>query len=348
MAQSTDDEKGLAEGYLSELHQAVSALNPEHFRVKAKLRSVVEFSDKARWQRLGKSDMLDINTELSALIPPNKDENEFAKRFDVLILNYQLALLTRAYSGTDHFITKIVNSASELLKKQNLPEVAAQVPLLKELQAEVFWQAMNVNRLDEVRLALRDLMKFLDKEKQVIIETTFEDTLQRDGVKEQDLIPAFGRLQSYKDRVASYVREHKDHLVIQKLKSNQPITETDIQTLEDILFDGVTVGTKQDYIEHFGDQPLGEFIRSIVGLDVAVAQALFSEFIQAGNLRADQMTFINQIITYLTKNGVIDKAMLFEPPFTDVRVFDDADVSKVIQLIDQVNANAVLEIRKAG
>jgi len=29
-------------------------------------------------------------------------------------------------------------------------------------------------------------------------------------------------------------------------------------------------------------------------------------------------------------------------------VFDDADVSKVIQLIDQVNANAVLEIRKAG
>ena len=87
---------------------------------------------------------------------------------------------------------------------------------------------------------------------------------------------------------------------------------------------------------------------------MAVAQALFSEFIQAGNLRADQMTFINQIITYLTKNGVIDKAMLFEPPFTDIHdqglfgVFDDADVSKVIQLIDQVNANAVLEIRKAG
>ncbi len=139
---------------------------------------------------------------------------------------------------------------------------------------------------------------------------------------------------------------NKDHLVIQKLKSNKPITETDLQTLEAILFDSKTVGTKQEYIENYGEKPLGEFIRSIVGLDTAAAQAAFAEFIQAGNLRADQMTFINSIVTFLTKNGMIDKKMLFEPPFTDVHdqglfgVFDDADVVKVIHLIDRINENA--------
>ena len=351
-ADSSEEQRALAEGYLDELHSAVAHLDRSRFVVKAKLRAVVEFSEKKRWQRLSKGDMLDINNNLSSLILPASDDDELARRFDVLILSYQLALLTAAYS-TERYITKINTIASALLKKLNIPDVAAQELLLKALQTEVFWQAVNINRLDEVRLALRDLMKYLDPDKQINVTTEFEDELDYEGVAEHDLIPAYGKLQGYKERVASYIREHKDHLVIQKLKSNQPITEKEIQTLEAILFDGKTLGTRQDYIDNFGDKPLGEFIRSIVGLDVGAAQAAFAEFIQAGNLRADQITFINSIITYLTKNGVIDKKMLFEPPFTNIHdqgllgVFDDADASKVIKLIDRVNGNAVVS-RVAG
>lgn len=337
--------RALGEAYLRELQQAVASLNHERFVVKAKLKTVVEFSAATRWQQLSKNDMAEINNNLSGLILPDSDDDEFARRFDVLMLNYQLALLTNAYS-TDRYINQINTIASGLLKKQNIPAVATQVPLLSALQTEAFWQAVNVNRLEEVRQALRDLMKYLDKEKQINVETSFADTLDHAQVREHDVIPAYGRLQSYKERVASYVREHKDHLVIQKLKSNKPITATDLQTLEGILFDGETIGSKQDYMDNYGDKPLGEFIRSIVGLDVTAAQAAFAEFIQTGNLRADQMTFINSIITFLTKNGTIDKKMLFEPPFTNVHdqglfgVFDDADVVTVIHLLDRVNGNA--------
>lgn len=72
-----------------------------------------------------------------------------------------------------------------------------------------------------------------------------------------------------------------------------------------------------------------------------------ADFIQAGTLSANQMTFINTIITYLTKNGIIDKTMLFESPFTNIHdqgllgVFDDAQATKVIKLIDRVNENAL-------
>lgn len=67
---------------------------------------------------------------------------------------------------------------------------------------------------------------------------------------------------------------------------------------------------------------------------------------QAGNLKADQMTFINQIVMHLEKNGSIDAGMLFEPPFTDVNdqgllgVFDEAASTRIIQLIERVNGNA--------
>jgi type I restriction enzyme, R subunit len=345
---STDEQRALATAYIDELHPLVASLDRERFVVKAALRAVVEFSNKARWENLSKGDMLEINTHLSSLILPAKDDDELARRFDILILNYQLALLRGAYS-TDRYIIKISSIAKDLLKKQNIPAVALQVPMLNDLQTEPFWTAININRLDEVRLALRDLMKYLDKESQVNVITTFEDVLNHDGMKEHDLIPAYGRLQSYKDRVESYVRSHKDHLVIQKLKSNKSITDTEINALENILFDGKTVGTKQDYIDNYGDKPLGVFIRSIVGLDAMAAQDAFADFIQTGYLRADQMTFINNIISYLTKNGTIEEGMLFEPPFTNlhqdglVGMFDDAVAMKVIKLIDRVNGNALVE-----
>ncbi len=341
--------RALGESYITELQTLVSGLDRDRFVVKAQLRWVVEFGDKARWSNLSKGDTQEINQHLSALILPNKADDELARRFDVLILNYQLALLLATYS-TDQYMQKISATAKSLLGKQNIPAVASQISLLNELQTEVFWRAINPDILQNVRVSLRDLIKYLDKDKVAMIETTFADAIDVEGIGERDLIPAYGKLQSYKQRVESYIRQHKDHLVIQKLKTNKPITAMEIATLEAILFDGVTIGSKQEYVENYGDQPLGTFIRRIVGLDISAAQTAFAEFIQTGNLRADQMTFMNNIISYLVTNGTIDKAMLFEAPFTHIHdqgllgVFDDAGAVKVISLIDRINQNACVPI----
>jgi type I restriction enzyme R subunit len=130
--------------------------------------------------------------------------------------------------------------------------------------------------------------------------------------------------------------------------TNVPITSKELTLLEEILFDGDERGTREDFVKEFGEEPLGVFIRGIIGLDVKAAQNAFSEFLQAGNLRADQMTFIQNIISYLTKNGTIEPSMLFEPPFTDMNdqglmgIFEDSDAHKVINIIERINENAMI------
>jgi type I restriction enzyme R subunit len=152
-------------------------------------------------------------------------------------------------------------------------------------------------------------------------------------------------MRSYRERVESFIRNNKDYLVIHKIRNNIQITHDELNLLENMLFtDGL--GTKADYQREYGDMPLGKFIRSILGLDITAANQLFSEFIQSGNLAADQITFINNIISFLTQNGTIDKSMLFEPPFTNINdqgitgVFDDVMVGKIVRIIDEVNGNA--------
>ncbi|MEN8134461.1 MAG: DEAD/DEAH box helicase family protein [Thermodesulfobacteriota bacterium] len=341
-----EEEAELSQQYINELHGIVDGLDQDRFVVKKELRYVTEYKHRSRWENLSKGDVLDITAHLSHLVIPRKDDDELARRFDILVLNCQLALL--ADLQTDKYVNKISNIAKALVKKKNIPAVGQHIDLLKELQTALFWKGVNVNRLEEVRSALRELVKFLDKDQQVDVVTHFEDELDKKKIGTREVVPIYHTLKSYRDRVESYIRKNRNHLVIHKLNTNLPITQMEINTLEGILFDGDERGTKQDYLAEYGDQPLGKFIRSIVGLDIKSANEAFADFLQAGNLRADQMTFLNNIITYLTKNGTIDKAMLFEPPFTHINdqgllgVFDDAQATKIIQIIDKVNRNAMV------
>lgn len=161
---------------------------------------------------------------------------------------------------------------------------------------------------------------------------------EADEIQEVDLINWGTSLHPYKERVESYIRNNKHHITIQKLRSNEPITKAELSELEKLLFDGEERGTKEEFSKEYGDQPLGVFIRSIVGLDIKAANEAFSLFLQQGNLKADQMTFIKNIISFLSKNGTIDKSMLFEAPFTNINdqgilgVFDDADTHKAVAI----------------
>ena len=132
--------------------------------------------------------------------------------------------------------------------------------------------------------------------------------------------------------------------MIAKLKTNKPLTENDIDSLEEILWK--EIGTKQDYENEIGQKPLGEFVREIVGLDMNAAKEAFSAYLSDTNMDSRQIYFVNQIIEYIVHNGMLkDLSVLQESPFTDqgsiVDIFTDLSVWMGIRgVMDQINANA--------
>ena len=152
-------------------------------------------------------------------------------------------------------------------------------------------------------------------------------------------------MQEKKAKAEFYVRQHQDHLAIAKLKTNKPLTAFDVKNLESILWS--EVGSRQDYEKEYGDKPLGEFVREIVGLDMNAAKEAFAEFLNEAKLDSRQIYFVNRIVEYIVHNGMMkDLSVLQESPFTDkgsvVELFDDLNVWMGIRkVIDQINANAV-------
>jgi len=341
----TSDERELAEHYVAQLHAQTAQLDHQRFDVRMKLRHAEHFSHRENWADLSAGDIADIKEHLSRLMLPEAGDHELSRRFDLVVLAIQTALL-EGRDGTRH-ITRVISTAKALTKKGNIPAVAARMPLIGEVQTEKFWNEVNPKRLEELRVSLRELVKFLDREKQEIVYTNLEDEIQGNLVSEKPLIQWGKNLKPYRDRVEAYLRKNQHHLTVQKLRTNQPITASELEELERILFDGDERGTKEDFTKEYGDRPLGQFVRSILGMERPAAMAAFAEFIQRGNPTGAQITFIDNIITHLEQNGTISATMLFEPPFTDVNdqglmgVFDDADSVRVISIIEEVELRAL-------
>ena len=175
--------------------------------------------------------------------------------------------------------------------------------------------------------------------------TYLEDSLDNNKVEEYNLMATYTSLQSYKDRVENFIRKNKNHIVIDKLYKNIPITQQELELLEN-FFQHEQFKVEEIEKEYQTDS-LTLFVRKILGLERTAVEQHFTDFIQAENLNSNQIIFVEKIIDYLNVNGVLDKKMLTQPPFTDYSdsgifgVFEDtAKIGKIIRLIDEVNENA--------
>lgn len=318
-------------------------LNTDSFLVRQHWRVVERYKDPHAWNALGDLDIKELFDHIGPLMS-EVDQDEMAKRFDVLMLDLQLSILNGDKKQTA-LVQKVVQTAAKLSKKASIPSVAQKMEYIKEAQDKAFWEAGSIPSIETLRLALRDLIKFLDKEQRVIVITNFEDEIEK-NITEVDIVYGNNELDAYKRKVENYLREHSNHITIHKLCNNLPITQGELQILEQMLFEQGELGNKEAFVKVYGEQPLGKFIRSILGLDLNAAKEAFGTLLVGRNLNSQQIRFMDMIINFFSVKGVIEPTMLFEAPFTDINtsgiigVFDEEDSTKIIQLIEDINHRA--------
>ena len=327
-----------------QMHTVVGAMNLDNFIIRKHRKNVETFAKRDRWQNLSEEDMIVLANNLSGLPSPD-DDDETSRRFDLLILNLQIAILQNSRSQ-ENYQLKVRKIGQGLENKSAIPGVNAQMELILAIQTDDWWADITLPMLENVRVKLRGLIKFIDPEEGLTdVYTNFEDEI---GIEttEHPLVNKDPNLADYRSRVQKYIREHEDHLTIRRLKNNEPISKTDIKALEDILFSEEGVIPREEYDKTFGEKPLGVLVRSIVGLNPNAAKTAFAEFLAEAPLHPDQITFLNEVVEYLIKNGVMELKTMFETPFTHrhdqgvAGIFDEAMSKKVIELVRHINENA--------
>lgn len=335
----TDELIAFRKELVDDMVRKVRELNKENFAVRQHLKYVELYANPDNYTILTYADTLLIADELAPLITPDEDDPK-AMRFDYLLYGIELAYLVGKKYG---------RARSDLFKKvagvagvANIPEIMAQSELINKILHTDYVATAGINEFEHIRECLRDLIKYIPHDG-LIYDTNFDDEILSIDWNESEL--ENDDLKNYKAKAEFYVRQHQDNEVITKLKSNIPLNADDIKVLEQILWS--EVGSKEDYEAEYGEKPLGEFVREIVGLDMTAAKEAFAEFLDNVNLDSRQIYFVNQIVEYIVHNGLMkDLSVLQESPFTDkgsvVDVFTDLTVWMGIRkVIEQVNANAI-------
>ena len=338
MEYQTDRLTAYRKALVDQMSGKVRELPRDSFAVRQHLKYVELYSEPSGYHALTYEDTLLVREEVAPLIQPDGDEVN-AVRFDALMYGIELAYLVgKKYSKAR---TDLNRKVAGIAGMSNIPEIQAQSDLINKILHTDYVEAAGINEFEEIREKLRDLIKYVSSEK-VKYTTNFADELLSMEWKESEL--ENDELKNYKAKAEHYIRQHQDNPAIAKLKTNQPLTQADIEALEETLWH--EVGTKQDYEQEFGAKPLGEFVREIVGLDMNAAKEAFSEYLTGTNLDSRQIYFVNQIVEYIVRNGMMkDFSVLQEPPFTDrgsvVEIFTDMSVWLGIKrVIDTINANA--------
>ena len=327
--------KSLVDGMAAKVQE----LNKKNFAVKQHLKYVELYANAENYNALAYEDTLIIGEELAPLITPDDDEAS-AVRFDALMYGIELAyLIGKKYTRARKDLAKKVTAIASVA---NIPEIAAKSELIDKILNTDYVENSGINEFEHIRTSLRDLMKYIPIVDRTKYTTNFADDILSVEWNEAEL--ESDDLKNYKAKAEYYVRQHQNNNAIAKLKSNIPLTKDDVTELERILWN--EVGTKDEYTSEYGEKPLGEFVREIVGLDMNATKEAFSEFLNNANLDSRQIYFVNQIVEYIVHNGLMkDLSVLQDSPFTDrgsvVEVFTDLSVwAGIRKVIESINTNA--------
>lgn len=326
---------------VNEALKSIRGLNEDNFLVKMVLRYIHKYKDEKQWAALTTESVNELKKYVSNVIPSKKDD-ELAKRFDLVMYAIQLAYL----QGTNptRGIKSIITTCERLSKLGTIPEIKEKKAIIERVIEVEFWENTNIFEIDVVRQALRELIRYLERETQQIYYTKFNDMIIAET--KGSSIYNVNDLKNYKKKVEYYLKEYKDEMAIYKLRNNKKLTKDDISYLEDVMFN--KLGTQADYKKEFGDIPISKLVRKITGLDRKAAMEEFSEFLNNKNLNSSQIHFISLIVDYVVKNGLIDdNRVLTEDPFRTVgniiELFrDDIAVrTKLLGKIKEIKENAL-------
>ena len=322
--------------YLSE---KVKELNRDNFAVKQHLKYVDTYNNEESYNNLTYEVTLQLSEHIAPLLLPDKDNIE-ALRFDGLIYGLELACLVgKPYKKAR---TDLLKKVTALTGFSTIPEVAVQNDFIEKLLHTDYIDNAGIDEFENIRTKLRDLMKYIKFEPHAEYITDLTDDVLSFEWKEANL--SNDDLKNYRAKVEFYLKQHEDNPAISKLKTNKPLIDKDVRELEKIMWN--ELGSRQDYEREYGSMPLGELVRSVVGLSVEAANEAFSKYLNSANLNSVQINFVKRIVAYVVKNGMLkDLSVLGDAPFNEMGsvadIFDDMNVWMGIRkVIDSINKNA--------
>lgn len=269
-----------------------------------------------------------------------------AYAFDLLVTRIQINLLHKASSVGDLKIEMLDRLGS---LQMHLNPVREKAEVIKTVKSDDFWEGLTVEKLEAVRVPLREIMRYRERSSgspvpAKVIDVTEEASGVQTGRRKVALDAV--NMKAYRQVVEGELRKHfNENPTLQKIRRGEPVSDADIEKLVSLVL-VQSPGANREILEEFFAEtaaPLDFTIRSIIGLDPEAVEGKFAEFARKHpGFKAKQTKFLGLLKNHISRYGSITREKLYEAPFTVVDidgpdgVFENnQDIDELMEIIDQ-------------
>lgn len=322
---------------VGEIHYQVVSLDYDQVSVRLKKQYVEKYKQAQTYIVLTDLDVGDLERHIAPLVT-NDEEDSHALRFDALMYGYMCALCDGF--NTRNYQNRVLKMTTLLESLVTIPQVKAKLPFIQRVSAEGFLADASLLTLEQIRVELRNLIKFLAGPGKPIVITNVIDTItsQAEGVE----VESGEDFSDYRLKVNRFLSDCGNRTVIYKLRHNIPMTKMEYGELERIFT--YELGSKADYEQVYGNEPFGLLVRKLVKLDHGAARQAFFDFINDNALSKQQIAFVHRVVDYVELNGYMDPENLtktpFDRPVSFIKLFDAVQQRKLVSVIRKVKENA--------
>ena len=326
---------------VNEVHAQITALNTSLTPVHLVLKHVLKFQNEKSFECLTDEDVMNLTKYIAPLVF-NGELDQYAKGFDNFC--YGIMELQLSEQPIDLYRSKIKAVAERLLTKTSIKAVRDHLPRLQHLSVSSYYDGLNVLDYEEIRKEIRELAQFTVENGHEPIFINYDDTVKTVDVPGGTANPTpADNFEEYKKKVDAYLSEHMKDEAINKLRTNQPLTKNDFDSLNHIFKE--ELGNEKMFDQLSEGKSLGVFIRWATKMDKDSINDYFAEFINDANMNSMQIEFVQRLINIIIEQGEINLEALMRGklPFDRPKVyalFGSEAQNKIFALIKNLNLNA--------
>lgn len=326
---------------VSEVHAQISALNTSLTPVHLVLKHVLKFQNEKSFECLTDEDVMNLTKYIAPLVF-NGELDQYAKGFDNFCYGIMEAQLSE--QPINLYRSKIKAVAEKLLTKTSIKTVRDHLPRLQHLSVSSYYDGLNVLDYEEIRKEIRELAQFTVENGHEPLFIDYDDTVTPVDVPDGTANPTpADNFEEYKKKVDTYLSEHMKDEAINKLRTNQPLTKDDFDSLNHIFKE--ELGNEKMFDQLSEGKSLGVFIRWATKMDKDSINDYFAEFINDANMNSMQIEFVQRLINIIVEQGEInmDALMKGRAPFDRPKffmLFGKEAQNRIFAVVRNINMNA--------
>ncbi len=328
---------------VKDVHTQIKVLKTDLTPVHMVLKHVLKFQNEKSFEFLTDDDLLNLKSKIASLV--YYDETDvYAKSFD----NFCYGIMEATITGQpiNFFRSKIKGIAERLLTKTSINAVRDHLERLQHLAVNDYYDTLDILDYEEIRKEIRGLAQFAVDwgPGRPPIFVNYEDEVSIINIPDGAVNPTpADNFDEYKKKVDAYLSEHMNDMAICKLRTNQPLTQADFDSLNHIFKE--ELGNEQLFNELSEGRSLGVFIRHLTKMDKDAVNDYFAEFINDVNMNNMQIEFVQRLIDIIVEQGEINMEALMKgrAPFDRPKfftLFGSEAQNKIFAVVRSINQNA--------